>query len=121
VVTVKLLTAPLVDCERLRDADARLGGLPVRGRLVGNGPGVLGDGVTTWFGYTRWRYPVDPVGPQHTYVVDEPCETALAHPSAIVRLGAAECAAVRLIVARAVAIDLPPVEPARPIPPKERP
>ena len=56
--------------QEVEDVDAQLGGYPAPGVLVGPGPGVLGDGVTTWYGYTRWRFKMTALNGDGEYVAD---------------------------------------------------
>jgi len=99
---MKILTATRKDCERLRDLDAKAGNLPLRGRLEGNGPGVISNDPFTGdsFGWTLYRYQITANENSYSYQVNgilEDISKLSSHP----KLTLAELNECKTLVARA--------------------
>jgi len=103
---MKTFTGSAIECVRLRNADAKLHGLPAPGTLIGKGPSKIGNGPIddNWWGWTRWRYEVNRENGFFVYSVDENYEVALTSLKAIELLGQAEVKACQLLIAKAVVI-----------------
>lgn len=103
----KVFTGTPAEAERLRDLDAKAGGLPLAGVLVGFGPRkAIGGGTADgdWFGWTRWRYAPE----AGSYPVDALLEAHAA--KAPKELTEAEATELRAMVARAVEAVAEPLE-----------
>ncbi len=99
---MKSVTATKAELDSLQAVDAKLGGLPIAGRIwPPGGSARLGDGVTTWTGWTRYRYDVDAKG--LAYPVDEALEESVAKaaPNGIPK---AQLDAAKALVAKATVV-----------------
>lgn len=104
-----LVTATRPELIALQAVDAKLGGLPLPGRIwPPGGRAKLGDGVTDTTGWTTRRYDVD--AKALTYPADNQFEVALLDPKAESVVGKAALTAAKALVKPAAPAPAPEPE-----------